>query len=200
PLEDWWEPSEITLRSRGFKNEDPWGRPLKSHPPLPGVSFRTASLLHKLNEKLEKTGHLDFFGTITDGFGLIVHRYAKTNLSTTQVSQGWIFTTGITFHIPALTLHKRQYRKTKNNVTAPNNIAIATVDEPQHGFAEASDLVITPDDEYAFLAFAGSDTVLAINVGKLLSLEGKGKSQKGKANQAFPVFDLTASRRFVVAK
>jgi YVTN family beta-propeller protein len=61
-------------------------------------------------------------------------------------------------------------------------------------------MVITPDEKHAFLAFAGSDKVLAINVGKLLSPLTKKKTQKRQANQAFPIFDLTASRRFVVAK
>jgi YVTN family beta-propeller protein len=187
PLEG-WEPSEITLRSRGIKEEDGWGRPLRSQLPSEGVSLRTASLLPKLNEFIQKQAVSDYLGTTGDRFGLIVYRYAKTNLSTTQVSQGWIFTTGITFHKPAF-----KYKK-------PENITIAAVDEPQQAFADASDMVITPDEKHAFLAFAGSDKVLAINVGKLLSPLTKKKTQKGQANRAFPVFDLTASRRFVVAK
>jgi hypothetical protein len=52
--------------------------------------------------------------------------------------------------------------------TASTMRRFAAVDEPQHSFADASDVILTPDDKYGFLAVAGSDQVPAVDIRKLL--------------------------------
>jgi mono/diheme cytochrome c family protein len=103
---------------------------------------------------------------------LLVLRYPKTQLSTTQVAQGWTFSTLIVFWRGPLPY-------------------TATLDEPQRAFADASDIVLTSDGRRAFLSFAGADVVLAIDVVKLLSY------QQARFRYAL---DQKASRHFVIAK
>src|SRR5262249_40190429 len=79
------------------------------------------------------------------------------------------------------------------------NPAIETVvlDEPNRGFADPSDVCITPDGRLAFIACAGGDAVLAIDLPRLLDYLAK----RGKASPPYgPRDDLTASRHFIKAR
>jgi cytochrome c peroxidase len=108
---------------------------------------------------------------------LTIGRYAKTNVPTTQVSQAWVF----------------------HHAISVDSTRIAALDEPNHGCADASDLIITPDGKLAFVASAGSDTILAIDVARLVVVVAKQAKKARTEHNPYP-FDLTASRHFVIAK
>src|SRR5262249_49349246 len=55
----------------------------------------------------------------------------RNEVPATQVAQGWVFTNALSFVV---------------NVPA----RVALLDEPQHGYADPSDLVLTPDGRHLF--------------------------------------------------
>jgi cytochrome c peroxidase len=143
-----------------------------------GLSLRAACMIR--NEQFKKQGG-------HPGIGLVVYRYAKTQIPTTQVAQGWVFTHLVTEYSPPFSYAALTY-----------GIRGKTLDEPNRSFADASDVAITPDGRHGFIAFAGSDLVLVIDVSRLRSYRSRPVKTGTRGFQA--VFDLTASRHFVVAR
>jgi YVTN family beta-propeller protein len=105
-------------------------------------------------------------------------RYAKTNIPVTQITQGWVFT-----HAIRSLNHKHQ---------------VVALDSPQENYADASDMVLSPDGKRGFVAVAGADLVLVLDVAKLQRVLQKQKSPPKK--ETYPNFDLTASRHFIIGK
>jgi DNA-binding beta-propeller fold protein YncE len=111
--------------------------------------------------------------------GLIALQKPRTKVPATQISQGWVFT----------------------NILSPLALKVANaypesgpkmLDEPNRGFADPSDVVVTALERHAFVACAGADTVLALRTGPF---------QKDKQIWAYSSGDdLTASRHYVVAR
>jgi YVTN family beta-propeller protein len=132
----------------------------------------------------------------------VVHQRPKSRIPATQVTQGWIFTNVLT------TLRNGDEKGHKVfGLTA-------ALDEPQKGYANPTDVVVTPGG-YAFVACGGADTVLAIDLKafqrharplKLMDgprdTEPRNKDWRGDG----PTLvlegpdDLTASRHFIKAK
>jgi YVTN family beta-propeller protein len=116
---------------------------------------------------------------------VLVHQRPKINIPTTQVAQGWVFTNAISI---LSRLHAGQDKF---------SIEAAVLDEPNQGYADPSDVVITQDGQRAFIACAGADTVLTVDLKRLMNyLEGKKASKRTYVAGD----DLTAGRHYVIAR
>jgi YVTN family beta-propeller protein len=111
----------------------------------------------------------------------ILHQRPKSHVPTTQVAQGWVFTNSFFF------FHPFQIAFT------------ASLDEVNRGCADPSDVVITPDMKKAFISCAGVDTVVLVDVKRLLKyitkLYGKNTDEFYDSGD-----NLTASRHFVASR
>jgi YVTN family beta-propeller protein len=115
---------------------------------------------------------------------LVVHQRPKANIPTTQVAQGWVFTNAVSL-----------LRWPLDKETPAPQAAI--LDEPNRGFADPSDVVVTPDGRRAFIACAGADAVLALDLKRLKDYLAGLKPVTGPYAAGD---DLTASRRYVIAR
>lgn len=112
----------------------------------------------------------------------IVHQRPRNQLPATQVTQGWVFTNaiGAMLNTPALR---------------------APLDEPQRGNADPSDIVVSADGSYLYIACAGADTVLVVDRERLLK---KGRlpdiHRYDVDYHALSREDLTATRHYLVAR
>jgi len=111
---------------------------------------------------------------------LVAHQKPRTRVPATQISQGWVFTN---FLSPLSVGTANDYPDSGPKV----------LDEPNRGFADPSDVVLSPLEKYAFVACAGADTVLAVRPGPFK------KSKEGGWVYS-SVEDLTASRHYVVGR
>src|SRR5262249_25616331 len=89
-------------------------------------------------------------------------------------------------------------------------------DDPNRGCPDPSDLLITPNNKRAFVTVSGADEVLILDLSqfhkllsdrkrdveltRILNLFREDKSEIEKAVTAASEFDLTAARRFVIAR
>jgi YVTN family beta-propeller protein len=106
---------------------------------------------------------------------LFVHQHPKNHIPATQVAQGWVFTNALTLA----------------NEPLP---ATLILDEPQRGFADPSDLAVSPHGEQLFIACAGADVVLVVGVKQMTDYLFEGRKHYAGPD------DLTASRRYVIAQ
>jgi YVTN family beta-propeller protein len=79
-------------------------------------------------------------------YGLVIHQRPRTQIPTTQVSQGWVFTNAVS------TLESNS-----SGLGEAGNV----LDDPVRGHADPSDVVLSADRRYTFIACGGADTVLA---------------------------------------
>lgn len=104
----------------------------------------------------------------------------RNRVPATQISQGWVFTNAI-----GSLINRPPY--------------LATLDEPQQGYADPSDLVAFADQ--LFIACAGADHVLIADRERLLKAGGLPNLQSGyPEDRPSHREDLTTSRQFIVAK
>lgn len=110
----------------------------------------------------------------------IAHQRPRNRVPATQVSQGWVFTNAI-----GSLINRPPY--------------LATLDEPQQGYADPSDLLAYGD--HLFIACAGADHVLIADRERLLKAGGMPDLRSGYPEERLAHReDLTASRQFIVAK
>jgi YVTN family beta-propeller protein len=114
---------------------------------------------------------------------LVVHQRPRTHVPATQISQGWVFTNAL----GALSLEPV-------NDYAASGIGPKVLDEPNRGYADPSDVVVSPLNDFAFVAAAGADTVLALRPGPLRQASEEAWASRGGSR------DLTSSRHFVAAR
>jgi YVTN family beta-propeller protein len=115
-----------------------------------------------------------------DSLTFAVHQRPKANVPASQVSQGWVFTN-------ALAVRDLEF-------SAP-----AILDEPARGFADPSDVVLTPDHHDVLVACAGADVVLVLDYPRLRKhLAREQGGYWGGSTAAGD--DLTASRHYLVAR
>src|SRR6266542_2189767 len=84
-----------------------------------------------------------------------LYRYAKTDVPVTQITQGWVFTHAI-------------------HSINPSGGVVA-LDSPRENYADASYMVLSPDGKRGFVAVAGEDIVLVVDVSKLQRILEKQK-------------------------
>ncbi len=126
---------------------------------------------------------------------LAVHQIPKTNLPTTQVAQGWVFVNALVFA-----------DRSKNREMGHAALQ-ASLDHPGQAFADPAAVLETPDGTRAFVASAGVDSVLAIDMNKLIPYLKEAYAPFGLFSNLASAYgklkisgDLTASRRYVIAK
>jgi YVTN family beta-propeller protein len=130
------------------------------------------------------------------GLVLLAHQRPKFRIPATQVAQGWIFTNALSAVLVG--------------ETGAVPVTGIILDEPHRAYADPSDVVLTRDRSRAFVACAGADTILCLDVRRLQDLLGKrlpgGKTyDRSQAGQALEdsyqeADDLTASRQYVIAR
>jgi YVTN family beta-propeller protein len=169
PLKD-WKPSEVPIHGSG------------------GLDRTQKELDYYINRTSKSEGislrALAIYGQLPE-HALVVRRYAKSNLPATQVTQGWVFST-------LVSLEPRGY-----GGYSGRSETRAALDVPNQGYADVSDVVVPWDERRAFVACAGSDLVLVLDLPKLEHFVGLGFSGRKRTESPF---DLTVSRRFVIAR
>jgi cytochrome c len=119
----------------------------------------------------------------------IAHQRPKSHIPATQIAQGWVFTNVLTL-APCPDLAERGHPLSQ---TLP-------LDSPNQLYADPSDVVVTPDGRLAFVACAGADTVLVVDVGRFRRYLGKNAKYTEATPRADAIEDLAASRHYVIAK
>jgi YVTN family beta-propeller protein len=107
-------------------------------------------------------------------FILLAHQRPRTDIPTTQVVQGWVFTNAVTW----FALRGREL--------APGGPSAKVLDDPARAYADPADVVLSPDNRLAFVACAGADAVLALRGDRLDTAAARD--------------DLARSRRYVTAR
>jgi mono/diheme cytochrome c family protein len=114
-----------------------------------------------------------------DDLELHILRFAKNDIPATHVPQGWVFMNA---------LSGRRGKDMKASF-------LAATDEPQRGFADLRDVEVGEFGR-AFIASAGTDLILVVNLDAAFQLP----KRHGQLGWSTPALDLSASRRFVIAK
>ncbi len=121
---------------------------------------------------------------------LNAEKLPKTDIPSTQVAQGWVFSNALTLVEPR-SPEKRPVRF---------DFRTALLDEPNRAYADPSDVLISPDGKQAFVSCGGADTVLAIDLLKLRKHLHQLYPPRANNDDYGVIQDLTASRHYVVAK
>jgi YVTN family beta-propeller protein len=103
----------------------------------------------------------------------------KNLVPMTRILQGWTITNGLAV------------------LRKGGRVDQVLLDEPQRYFADATDVAFTPDGARAFVTSAGTDTVAAVDVARLLALLDR--SSEHDRRQLLPNW-LGASAEFVTAR
>src|SRR5262249_51209358 len=120
-------------------------------------------------------------------FVLVVHQKPRTKVPATQVAQGWVFPNAVGSFPPG--------------GVDPQPLAGSRPklpDDPRHGLADPSDVVLSPDHRHAYIACAGADTVLALRTDRFVEANYGPHQFGGDATHGRD--DLTLSRRYVTAR
>jgi YVTN family beta-propeller protein len=85
-------------------------------------------------------------------FALITLNRTKSTIPMTRLLQGWTITNGL------------------GVIWRDGRVDEVLLDEPDMGFADATDIACTPDGRYALVTSAGTDRVAVVDIDKLLAL------------------------------
>jgi len=118
--------------------------------------------------------------------GWMVHTWPRFSLPATQLSQGWVFTSGLT----------------RWTGQVGYMWETAALDEPEHGFADPSDIVVSDDGHRAYIASAGSDCVAVIDLRQFPRVASRvvAEPADSRLNPYLRRDDLTSSRWLVLAR
>ncbi len=162
----------------------------------PGASDRALHVPDAMREKarrlqLEGASNIRAIcGDAEESFLLVAHQSPKTNVPATQVAQGWVFVNAIT-----------RYRLKREGPWLLPRWHTAVLDQPGRAFADPSDLVLTPDGRLAFVACAGADRVLAVDLHRLENLVDRFGQETGHSYPThLQIEDLTAANGYVVGE
>jgi DNA-binding beta-propeller fold protein YncE len=120
---------------------------------------------------------------------LVAHQRPKFRIPATQVAQGWIFTNVLTL-VPVPELADQGHPLAH---TLP-------LDEPNRFYADPSDVVVSPDGQRAYVACAGADTVVVVDVKRFRKYVGRNARYTEETAQVDLIEDLAASRHYVLAR
>jgi YVTN family beta-propeller protein len=115
---------------------------------------------------------------------LVAYQKPRFQIPATQVAQGWVFTSAVSELWGGDSPHGPQYSSWSELV----------LDEPNRGFADPSDVAMQANSWRAFVAAAGADTVLLVDLEK----HAAWSDREGKL--LYGTDDLTASRHYVTAR
>jgi DNA-binding beta-propeller fold protein YncE/mono/diheme cytochrome c family protein len=139
---------------------------------------------------MDQTSNARAIAAFANSNPVVVHQRPRNHLPATQIAQGWVFVNSLT---RSFSLY--EFRPS------------ITLDEPQRGFADPSDVV--GDAKRLYIASAGTDQVLFIDSRKLADYTNKRvEALNGPANDpALAGYrnlqlpdDLTATRHFALAR
>lgn len=120
------------------------------------------------------------------GSGWMVHTWPRSFLPATQLAQGWVFTSGLT-----------RWTGQVGFV-----FETATLDEPEQGFADPSDIVLSPDEQRAYVASGGSNCVAVVDLSQFPRVASRVVTDNTpRSLQPYGrVDDLSGSRYLVVVR
>lgn len=110
-----------------------------------------------------------------------VFQWPKRDVPATQVAQGWVFTNVVRM----------------NGGAAPD--LVASLDEPQQGYAKPSHLIVSSKEKRIFVSCAGADVVLALDEARLAKCAQPFTDERGPDTLP-PRLDSTASRHYILAR
>jgi YVTN family beta-propeller protein len=184
----------VDLASGKVIEESPWPKDR----PLPTVEDRSLHVPDSLRQKameLQLPGVSNIRAVCADEdetFLLVAHQIPKTNVPATQVAQGWVFVNAVT-----------RYRLQRVNEGAwllPQR-QTAVLDQPSRAFADPSDVVLDPRGRLAFVACAGADKVLVIDLRRLHAIVDRFGQETGHSYPAhLQLEDLTVRRDYIVGE
>jgi YVTN family beta-propeller protein len=121
----------------------------------------------------------------------VAHQRPRTNVPTTQVEQGWVFTNVLSSFSP-------WGIDTPAGKAAPAKI----LDDPSQSNADPADVVLSADLRLAFIACAGADRVLAVRTDKAVVANYSRELALGEDRHDAPLVreDLAGSRFYVSAR
>ncbi len=124
-------------------------------------------------------------------FVLLAHQDPRDRVPATQITQGWVFTNAVSTFSP-------WGIDTSRGAASPAKV----LDEPGHAFADPTDVVLTPDQRFAFVACGGADAVLVLRPDRFVSANYGPLVDDGRALTGLPRAkdDLARSRRYVVGR
>src|SRR5262249_40912403 len=120
---------------------------------------------------------------------LVAHQRPKFRIPATQVAQGWIFTNVLSL-VPVPELADQGHPLSH---TLP-------LDEPNRFYADPSDVVVSPDGLRAYVACAGADAVVVVDVKRFRKYLGRNAKYTEETAQVDLIEDLAASRHYVLAR
>ncbi len=154
-------------------------------------------------------------------FVVVAHQKPRTRVPATQLAQGWVFTNGMSAWSPWWQWDSSMLRllnnpehtgdkQTKRQKLAryPRGADLRPqhdhdnahlLDDPVRSYADPADVVVSPDQRYAFVACAGADTVLALRWPRL-TLDRSGYGPNAGEGEHGAVDDLARTRQYVVAR
>jgi YVTN family beta-propeller protein len=123
-------------------------------------------------------------------FVLLVHQNPRDKVPATQIAQGWVFTNAVSTFSP-------WGIDTPKGGASPAKV----LDEPGRGYADPTDVVLLPNQRFAFVACGGADAVLALRTDRFVSANYGPLVDDGSALTKLPRAkdDLSLSRRYVIA-
>jgi YVTN family beta-propeller protein len=185
---------------------------LSTRPGEASVSLVDAGARPRLLETVRLTGVTNARGLASkQQFVLVAHQKPRTHLPATQLAQGWVFTNAVSTWAPwwgamlrglenkAGTRHILPYRLKVEADSQPVRDNAHVLDDPVRGYADPSDVVVTPDGRHAFVACAGADTVLALDWVRL-TFRGGAYGPGAGSGQYHSGDDLARTRKYVVAR
>ncbi|GBD35398.1 hypothetical protein HRbin36_00510 [bacterium HR36] len=118
--------------------------------------------------------------------GWMVHIWPRSLLPATQLAQGWVFTSGLT--------------RWTGQIGFVFETAI--LDEPENGFADPSDIVLSADGQRAYVASGGSDCVAVVDLTQFPRVASRVVADEvdRRLNPYLRADDLSGSRFLVVAR
>jgi YVTN family beta-propeller protein len=120
----------------------------------------------------------------------LVHQKPRSHVPTTQLAQGWVFTNALSGISP----------------WAPGTSAGSSklLDDPVQSNADPSDVVVSADGHYAFIACAGADAVVVLNAKKAIAAGPSWELTPGRGSEkddlAHGRDDLSGTRFYVAAR
>jgi DNA-binding beta-propeller fold protein YncE len=127
---------------------------------------------------------------LSPSYVVLAHQKPRTQIPTTQVAQGWVFTNTISILSPWI------------DTPTAKSAAAKPLDDPYRSNADPSDVALSADLRYAFVACAGADTVLAVCIDKAVVGIHDGEARSGWKAKDTPHGreDLSSSRLYVSAR
>ncbi|MCS7160832.1 MAG: hypothetical protein RMJ19_10210, partial [Gemmatales bacterium] len=118
--------------------------------------------------------------------GWMIHTWPRSSLPATQITQGWVFTSALTRWTGQIGFV----------------FETAVLDEPERGFADPSDIVLSADGKRAYVASAGGDFVAVLDLTQFSRVASRVVSdQVSRPLQPYlRTDDLAASRWLVSAR